>query len=658
MFFMLLNSNKPCIFSLKLNPLCMKKYLILAIIPLAVFSGCRCPGPDDGQQFDTEGGSEWSVDDFLQPVRAADIYNDSNRLEVEKGTVLIKRAMGGTETVEDEVTVSVGDAIKVSENSRAVLYWFDDSISRLAAGSIIKITEADYNVEDITETDINFEVVSGEVWSKVINLVDEDSEFLAQSGSVVAGVRGTTFNVKAGRGGVEVESIDHAAIVNLVNPKTGKVIKKQTITKGKKGYIKTGRLDSSGESLRPNDKPRFEFGMIEIPKDRFRDSWFKDNQKADVKAAEEIADKQIKRMKERIGALPGDSDYEEKQRLIAEKMAEVVDPALKAEMEARIAQLRANELMVQMHESPDKVDPEEMKKHLDEARDRVRQAGIDDAQINMVYEVMQQEMRVFDRAFEDILPGEKELYEAKRFMREHMVELEVDPAERVELEEMLFERSMYELQDFVAHPEFDPEDFEGMIEDHMAEFEQLRDQFEQNQEFIPILGEFINEIDEFEIDPELIRGHQEFLEQERLRLEENPPEDMFFPNEEMHGLEVPFEEMGLTGENLEELIPEEYFFQYHDDPFVEILPDDYVPPEDSYFAEPLPDDYAPPEDYYFSEPLPDDYVPPEEYYYPEVEPYPEEMVYPEEEYIAPEELDPVHLEEIELLEETVEEPVY
>ena len=37
-------------------------------------------------------------------------------------------------------------------------------------------------------------VIKGEVWSKVRNLVDEDSEFLSYSGNIVAGVRGSTYN--------------------------------------------------------------------------------------------------------------------------------------------------------------------------------------------------------------------------------------------------------------------------------------------------------------------------------------------------------------------------------------------------------------------------------------------------------------------------------
>jgi len=88
----------------------------------------------------------------------------------------VVRSGGGSDEVNGETTIAIGDTVKVSADGSATLYWFDDSVSRLKGGTEMTITAADYNPENLSEVDINFEVVNGEVWSKVINLVDPESD--------------------------------------------------------------------------------------------------------------------------------------------------------------------------------------------------------------------------------------------------------------------------------------------------------------------------------------------------------------------------------------------------------------------------------------------------------------------------------------------------
>ncbi len=132
----------------------------------------------------------------------------------------VSRAEGTKETVTTATTVAPGDNLTVSNDGFASIQWFDDSVSRLKAGTIIRITATDYNPDDISQTKVNFEVVTGTVWSKVMDLVNGESSFSAQGGGVVSVVRGTVFNMTITTDAVLVDAIEHATFVKMEGEET------------------------------------------------------------------------------------------------------------------------------------------------------------------------------------------------------------------------------------------------------------------------------------------------------------------------------------------------------------------------------------------------------------------------------------------------------
>jgi len=224
----------------------------MAIFFVITISGC-------GGSKTNQNGQSYNVDDLLETTKGSDIYNATNNLVVEKGTAVVKRLNGDEEDVNKETDLVMGDSITVSADGEATLYWFDDSISRLRPGSQLTITAADYDPEDITETKINFEVAQGEVWSKVISLVNDDSEFTAESNGVVAGVRGSTFDFRVSEKDVFVEALEHATFVE----RSGK---KQTLLEGKRGTLAKSVKRASELGLELED----------IPVERFEEKWVKE----------------------------------------------------------------------------------------------------------------------------------------------------------------------------------------------------------------------------------------------------------------------------------------------------------------------------------------------------------------------------------------------
>lgn len=201
-------------------------------------------------------------------VSAADLFRAENRLRVEQGSVDIVHADGTSDTVVSEASVVVGDEITVSSNGFAAIYWFDDSVSRLKSGTTMRITAADYAPEDISQTHIDFDVVAGTVWSKVMDLVNGSSRFTASGGGVVAGVRGTIFNITVADSGVTLDALEHTTFVQL-DEETQDVSEGSTAWLPRKGMPewKTG-MSASRVATLTDTKLRSDWFMLNAKEDR------------------------------------------------------------------------------------------------------------------------------------------------------------------------------------------------------------------------------------------------------------------------------------------------------------------------------------------------------------------------------------------------------
>ncbi len=291
-----------------------KKILIPIIALLLVLLGVLAYLKVFSHTSDTNENTNEISDNLLIPTAAADLYEDSNRLEISEGSVKIKRASGEEEEINDETTVSVGDTIKVSDDGKATLYWFDDSISRLSAGTEITIDKADYNPDNLNETNVNFKVVSGKVWSKVQAIVDEDSEFLGYVGAVVAGVRGSVFNISVEGDEVVFDSVEHALMIG-----------DDVLTSGERARF----------HLRGGDK----ISRGDIPDEEWGKQWFKENSDSDKQDHDRMMQLMLRRLKKTLGALPGENGFEERMNRLDRFMKSDADPAKKMRVKAKIIAL-------------------------------------------------------------------------------------------------------------------------------------------------------------------------------------------------------------------------------------------------------------------------------------------------------------------------------
>ncbi len=87
------------------------------------------------------------------------------------------------------------DKVFTSGNSLAVVRFFDDSVSRLYSETILKIDELK-NYDSGLTSYVKVEVESGQVWSKVVSLVAENSAFIVKSNGISAEAKRGAFNLE------------------------------------------------------------------------------------------------------------------------------------------------------------------------------------------------------------------------------------------------------------------------------------------------------------------------------------------------------------------------------------------------------------------------------------------------------------------------------
>lgn len=92
------------------------------------------------------------------------------------------------------VLLDAGDMVKTSSTWRAIIEWWDGSVTRIWESSELLIEQVDVN-SNRTQINIRFELFSWKTWSNVISFLWNDSSFTQKIEWIDAGVRWTIFDV-------------------------------------------------------------------------------------------------------------------------------------------------------------------------------------------------------------------------------------------------------------------------------------------------------------------------------------------------------------------------------------------------------------------------------------------------------------------------------
>lgn len=181
-------------------------------------------------------------------------------LQATHGLVEWKRAGEDTwQTLTAATDVRTGDEVRTGKDGAAEIHWGDRGVTRLDASSDLVIETAPEDLASVTKTSIHLHVLSGRIWSRMLKLLDIQSEVQARTNDVVATVRGTAFGLEAKAKDSELEVTDS---VVSVSPTAGGDI--HLLREGE-----WGSFDASGT-------------LIKVRTITDKDTWAQDNMKNDA----------------------------------------------------------------------------------------------------------------------------------------------------------------------------------------------------------------------------------------------------------------------------------------------------------------------------------------------------------------------------------------
>jgi len=182
------------------------------------------------------------------------------------------------------------DVVYTDKNGVAVIQFLDRSVSRLSSNTEVFLDELRKHDDVSAKTSVKISVVSGSVWSKVLNLVGDDSFFVVKAGDVYTKAQRAAFNVNFQRNDVSVEVFNHA--VEIYDVKT-----KSSSEKVVSGY----------RAVKNSGKKVVEIKPVVLKKNDL--AWVRDNLRKDETYLANVQETVVNEKRESLGLEPGNSDY-------------------------------------------------------------------------------------------------------------------------------------------------------------------------------------------------------------------------------------------------------------------------------------------------------------------------------------------------------------
>jgi hypothetical protein len=428
-----------------------KTLLFILLLPVFVLSGC----------FQQKTASEQlpsSNEILLESTIAEDYYEAGNTLTVEEGEASIIKQDESILTLStgESTDIFIGDTIRISSSGEGVLIWFDDSESRLKSGTELTITKADYNPDDISETHISFSVLTGVVWSKVMTLIHPDSDFQAESGDIVAGVRGSAFNFAVTDEDVYVESLEHEAFV-LEKQSDGELGQETTIQQGRRAKL----------LARSTALAKWEFETI--PENRLQTDWFRRNGELDEKTVKRWEVSQLTKLRDRLNPLYGEPGYEEHKAELNE-FVQSLSGEKQIKAQARLHQIELEEQLYEVREGD--IEPSEFQLFLDQQLEKINLSEYTVEQKEQLKESLRMNLNLMDRSFQGDLTEDAD--EVRKVIQEGAIEVEGDAVLQQRMRERIDLRKSYEDLDIIhdklpiADQQIIQRDFKNEIESSLS----------------------------------------------------------------------------------------------------------------------------------------------------------------------------------------------
>ncbi|MBD3360232.1 hypothetical protein GF366_00350, partial [Candidatus Peregrinibacteria bacterium] len=177
-------------------------------------------------------------------------------LDTYRGDVCVERD-GEKLEVEKGMRIYQNDKITTGEDGFASIKFFDDSVSRLDERTRVVINELLKPSDTSIESHVEVSLLEGEMWSRVVNLVEGESSFVVEANDVFTAAQRAAFNVRVFDSSIEIGVFDH--MVNVSSSDDNE--KGEKIVSGKKAFLNNSK----------------EVEVSEIDKDDKQIAWVREN---------------------------------------------------------------------------------------------------------------------------------------------------------------------------------------------------------------------------------------------------------------------------------------------------------------------------------------------------------------------------------------------
>lgn len=199
------------------------------------------------------------------------------------------------------------DVVRTGANSKAVIRFLDQSVSRLDENTEVKISKLFMNPANKTETVVELVLHRGRLWSRVINLINNFSRFQVKAKNTVAvAKKKAAFDVSVtAKGKAKISAVKNQ--VDLVVATDKKVIE-TTLVKGFTAEVKTDT--PLAPQIRQEQQPAEQ-----------KDQWVAENLAADKQYIETVKQENQTQINSQVQVLPGSPFYAMKELSEGTKIA-------------------------------------------------------------------------------------------------------------------------------------------------------------------------------------------------------------------------------------------------------------------------------------------------------------------------------------------------
>lgn len=234
------------------------------------------------------------------------VASSNTYLEVITGAVSLKRAADiEWNTITAQTQLSVGDLIRVEDDSNALVHFFDDSELRLAEDSLLLLSRVESSPAYSRQGIIEISLHQGRAWIQTLNVDDGFAKFTVVTPNSIITSTNAAFDVFANPfESTQVRVFKHNVYVRALHPESrevyasGKLNNYQQMTLENTAFTRASTTDLN--SIVP---------ILDLAEGDLQGEWVMNNLNLDRSHLTEISERDLNNLRASTGTLPGQLLY-------------------------------------------------------------------------------------------------------------------------------------------------------------------------------------------------------------------------------------------------------------------------------------------------------------------------------------------------------------